>query len=122
MHGARGLRRLWPTVLPSCCCAAVPRAEESKQERYLKYQGMNLYVKNLADEVDDDQLRELFTSAGTITSCKVGALLLLLLRLLLSMADSAARWLAAAVASAPTATLVRGCVLAGPCSVVQSPI
>ncbi len=51
---------------------AVPRAEESKQERYLKYQGMNLYVKNLADEVDDDQLRELFTSAGTITSCKVG--------------------------------------------------
>lgn len=47
------------------------KAEESKQERYLKYQGMNLYVKNLADEVDDDTLRELFNTAGTITSCKV---------------------------------------------------
>lgn len=32
---------------------------------------MNLYVKNLQDEVDDDMLRELFTPYGTITSCKV---------------------------------------------------
>jgi polyadenylate-binding protein len=32
---------------------------------------MNLYVKNLQDEVDDDLLRELFTPYGTITSCKV---------------------------------------------------
>ncbi|GIL91120.1 hypothetical protein Vretimale_9567 [Volvox reticuliferus] len=47
------------------------KVEESKQERYLKYQGMNLYVKNLADEVDDDSLRDLFASCGTITSCKV---------------------------------------------------
>ncbi|PNW88662.1 hypothetical protein CHLRE_01g039300v5 [Chlamydomonas reinhardtii] len=47
------------------------KAEESKQERYLKYQGMNLYVKNLSDEVDDDALRELFANSGTITSCKV---------------------------------------------------
>ncbi len=31
---------------------------------------MNLYVKNLQDEVDDDMLRELFTPYGTITSCK----------------------------------------------------
>nr|AAC39368.1 poly(A) binding protein RB47 [Chlamydomonas reinhardtii] len=48
------------------------KAEESKQERYLKYQSMNLYVKNLSDEeVDDDALRELFANSGTITSCKV---------------------------------------------------
>lgn len=47
------------------------RVEESKQERFLKYQGMNLYVKNLADEVDDDGLRDLFANCGTITSCKV---------------------------------------------------
>lgn len=32
---------------------------------------MNLYVKNLSDEVDDDALRELFANSGTITSCKV---------------------------------------------------
>ncbi len=53
------------------CVVRLRRAEESKQERYLKYQGMNLYVKNLADDVDDDQLRELFTPCGTITSCRV---------------------------------------------------
>lgn len=28
-----------------------------RQERIAKYQGMNLYVKNLADDVEDDQVR-----------------------------------------------------------------
>lgn len=32
---------------------------------------MNLYIKNLADEVDDDRLRSEFTPYGTITSAKV---------------------------------------------------
>jgi len=45
--------------------------DEVRQERIAKYQGMNLYVKNLADDVDDDKLREEFTAAGTITSAKV---------------------------------------------------
>ncbi|KAI3938370.1 hypothetical protein MKW98_015269 [Papaver atlanticum] len=36
-----------------------------------KFQGVNLYVKNLDDSVDDDKLRELFVEFGTITSCKV---------------------------------------------------
>mmetsp|Transcript_885 Transcript_885/g.1320 ORF Transcript_885/g.1320 Transcript_885/m.1320 type:complete len:668 (+) Transcript_885:223-2226(+) len=45
--------------------------DEKRQERIAKYQGMNLYVKNLADEVDDDMLREEFATVGTITSCKV---------------------------------------------------
>jgi polyadenylate-binding protein len=37
-----------------------------------KYQGMNLYIKNLVDEVDDDKLRAEFEPYGTITSAKVG--------------------------------------------------
>jgi RNA recognition motif-containing protein len=36
-----------------------------------KYQGMNLYIKNLVDEVDDDKLRAEFEPFGTITSAKV---------------------------------------------------
>jgi polyadenylate-binding protein len=36
-----------------------------------KYQGQNLYLKNLDDGISDDQLRELFSSFGKITSCKV---------------------------------------------------
>jgi len=36
-----------------------------------KYQGVNLYLKNLDDSIGDDKLRELFAEFGTITSCKV---------------------------------------------------
>jgi hypothetical protein len=36
-----------------------------------KYEGQNLYLKNLDDGISDDQLRELFSSYGKITSCKV---------------------------------------------------
>jgi len=42
-----------------------------RQERIEKYQGVNLYVKNLDDAVDDDKLREEFSTVGTITSCRV---------------------------------------------------
>mmetsp|Transcript_3188 Transcript_3188/g.8433 ORF Transcript_3188/g.8433 Transcript_3188/m.8433 type:complete len:662 (+) Transcript_3188:263-2248(+) len=47
------------------------RFDELRQERNAKFQGMNLYIKNLADEVDDDKLREEFSQFGTITSAKV---------------------------------------------------
>ncbi|CAL9161388.1 polyadenylate-binding protein 2 [Musa acuminata AAA Group] len=36
-----------------------------------KYQGLNLYLKNLDASIGDDKLRELFSGFGTITSCKV---------------------------------------------------
>ncbi|KAA0031309.1 hypothetical protein IC582_000071 [Cucumis melo] len=47
------------------------RFEQSVKEAADKYQGANLYVKNLDDSIDDDKLKELFTGFGTITSCKV---------------------------------------------------
>jgi polyadenylate-binding protein len=36
-----------------------------------KYQGVNLFVKNLEETVDDEKLRQEFTPYGTITSAKV---------------------------------------------------
>jgi polyadenylate-binding protein len=45
--------------------------EAARLEKQSKYQGVNLYIKNLDDDVDDEKLRELFTPFGTITSAKV---------------------------------------------------
>ncbi|CAK7265352.1 Protein phosphatase PP2A regulatory subunit B [Sporothrix epigloea] len=45
--------------------------EAARQEKASKYVGVNLYIKNLDDEVDDESLRELFASYGPITSAKV---------------------------------------------------
>ncbi|KAK9467531.1 hypothetical protein V1512DRAFT_223747 [Lipomyces arxii] len=45
--------------------------ETARLEKMSKYQGVNLYVKNLEDDVDDDKLREEFSEHGTITSAKV---------------------------------------------------
>ena len=40
-------------------------------EKANKYQGVNLYIKNLDDEIDDDKLRQMFAEFGPITSAKV---------------------------------------------------
>ncbi|XP_057831145.1 uncharacterized protein LOC131041912 isoform X2 [Cryptomeria japonica] len=45
--------------------------EEKRQERILKYQGSNIYVKNIDDKVDDEELLKLFGQYGTITSSKI---------------------------------------------------
>lgn len=45
--------------------------ERLKAERINRYQGVNLYVKNLDDTIDDEMLREEFSQFGTITSAKV---------------------------------------------------
>lgn len=42
--------------------------EAVKQEKISKYQGVNLFVKNLDDSIDDARLREEFSPYGEITS------------------------------------------------------
>lgn len=45
--------------------------EQAKIEKMSKYQGVNLYIKNLEDDIDDERLRAEFEPFGTITSAKV---------------------------------------------------
>ena len=45
--------------------------EAQKYEKTLKYQGVNLYVKNLDDDMDEEKVTAEFQNYGTITSCKI---------------------------------------------------
>lgn len=45
--------------------------EQAKMEKLSKFQGTNVYIKNLEDDVDDEKLRTEFEPFGTITSVKV---------------------------------------------------
>lgn len=45
--------------------------EKLKQERASRFQGVNLYIKNLDDDIDDAELRKAFEQFGTVTSAKV---------------------------------------------------
>ena len=45
--------------------------QQQKAERMRQFAGVNLYVKNLADDMDDDALREAFKKFGSINSTRV---------------------------------------------------
>ncbi|KAI8447453.1 hypothetical protein BY996DRAFT_7701362 [Phakopsora pachyrhizi] len=63
LHGLRSVRSVMQNSR---------RPTSSKSTKLpLKYQGVNLYIKNLDDEYDDEKLQNEFTPFGTITSCKV---------------------------------------------------
>lgn len=47
------------------------RMEAMRNDRMSKFQGMNLYVKNVDDTVTDDEFRSLFAPYGTITSARI---------------------------------------------------
>lgn len=45
--------------------------EAAKNEKLSKFQGVNLYLKNIPEDFDDERLREEFAPFGIITSCKI---------------------------------------------------
>lgn len=45
--------------------------EKIREEKMSKYHGVNLYVKNLDDAIEEEKLREEFAAFGVITSCKI---------------------------------------------------
>jgi len=60
------------------CCRAQKKSEreaklrkEWEQLKISKYQGINLYIKNIEDEIDEERLRKEFSAYGTIKSCKI---------------------------------------------------
>jgi len=60
------------------CCRAQKKAErearlkrEWEQLKISKYQGINLYIKNIEDEVDEERLKKEFSAFGAIKSCKI---------------------------------------------------
>ncbi|PFH35298.1 putative polyadenylate binding protein [Besnoitia besnoiti] len=45
--------------------------EQMNHDRNERFQGVNLYIKNMDDSIDDEKLRQLFEPFGSITSAKV---------------------------------------------------
>ncbi|XP_065856556.1 polyadenylate-binding protein 7 [Euphorbia lathyris] len=45
--------------------------EEKRKEQIMKFKGSNVYVKNIDDDVTDEELREHFSQCGMITSAKL---------------------------------------------------
>jgi len=60
------------------CCRAQKRYEretklkrEWEQQKFNKYHGINLYVKHLEDEIDEETLKKEFAAFGEVKSCKI---------------------------------------------------
>ena len=72
LHSFETTCKLYPQLTQTQCgwCLCF-RFDEARRDRGQKFEGMNLYIKNLVDEVDDAELRSEFQSFGTITSAKV---------------------------------------------------
>ena len=82
---AEGEENAEPTSVPPTFTLYVNRAQKKSernreiktridalnQERVSKYQGMNLYVKNIDDSISDEAFREFFAAFGTITSARI---------------------------------------------------
>ncbi|XP_012482731.1 polyadenylate-binding protein 2 [Gossypium raimondii] len=47
------------------------RFEQNMKEASDKFQGLNLYIKNLDDSIGDEKLKKMFSEFGNITSCKI---------------------------------------------------
>lgn len=45
--------------------------EQQRKEKIEKSQGANLYLKNIDDGIDDEKLKEMFSSYGSVSSCKI---------------------------------------------------
>jgi polyadenylate-binding protein len=63
---------------PLFCCRAQKKVErrnklrrEWEQQKLNKYQGINLYVKHLEDDIDEERLRKEFAPYGNIVSLKI---------------------------------------------------
>jgi len=63
---------------PIFCCRAQKKQErrlklrrEWEQQKLNKYQGINLYVKNIEDEIDEERLKKEFSVYGNIISHKI---------------------------------------------------
>lgn len=52
--------------------------EHDKNQKFEKLQTVNLYLKNLDDDINDEHLRKLFECFGEVASCKVCSLFVLL--------------------------------------------
>ncbi|MBA0648091.1 hypothetical protein Goklo_015877 [Gossypium klotzschianum] len=47
------------------------RFEQNMKEASDKFQGLNLYIKNLDDSIGDEKLKKMFSEFGNSTSCKI---------------------------------------------------